>query len=87
MGEIIYIGSKPVMSYVTAVVMQLNEEDEVTLKARGRAISRAVDCAEIVRNKFIPEIDIANITTGTDLLEDKSGEERNVSTIEIILRK
>ena len=65
--NIIYIGSKPVMNYVLAVVTQMNNgKNEVILKARGRAISRAVDVAEIVRNRFIPESDIGEITTATD---------------------
>lgn len=87
MGEAIYVGTKPAMSYVTAVVMQFDDTDEVTLKARGRAISRAVDCAEIVRNRFLPDVEIAGIETGTEELEDDSGSTRNVSTIEITLRK
>ncbi|MEE1156092.1 MAG: RNA-binding protein, partial [Methanobrevibacter sp.] len=51
----IYIGNKPVMNYVLAVVTQFNEFDSVTLRARGKAISRAVDTAEIVRNSFVQE--------------------------------
>ena len=51
--NIVYIGNKPVMNYVLAVVTQMNGgAPEVVLKARGRAISRAVDVAEIVRNRF-----------------------------------
>jgi len=50
--NVIYVGNKPVMSYVLAVVTQFNDgSDEVVVKARGRAISRAVDTAEVVRNK------------------------------------
>ena len=49
--NIVYIGNKPVMNYVLAVVTQMNAGvSEVFLKARGRAISRAVDTAEIVTN-------------------------------------
>ena len=54
----IFVGSKPVMNYVLAVVTQFNEgSNSVTLRARGKAISRAVDAAEIVRNRFVPESD------------------------------
>ncbi|MGZ7096546.1 MAG: DNA-binding protein Alba, partial [Methanobacterium sp.] len=54
--NVVYIGTKPVMNYVLAVVTQMNNgSSEVMLKARGRAISRAVDVAEIVRNKFLLE--------------------------------
>lgn len=57
--NIVYIGNKPVMNYVLAVVTQMNSGvTEVILKARGRAISRAVDVAEIVRNRFISDVDV-----------------------------
>ena len=57
--NIVYIGNKPVMNYVLAVVTQMNSGvTEVVLKARGRAISRAVGVAEIVRNRFISDVDV-----------------------------
>ena len=60
--NIVYIGNKPVMNYVLAVVTQMNSGvTEVILKARGRAISRAVDVAEIVRNRFISDVDVKSI--------------------------
>ena len=47
--NIVYIGNKPVMNYVLAVVTQINGVvSKVCLKARGRAISRCVDVAEIL---------------------------------------
>ena len=83
--EIVYVGSKEVMNYVLAVVTQMNEDsDQVTLKARGNAISRAVDAAEIVRNRFLPELNINDIETGTEEIEDEDGSS-NVSTISIEL--
>ncbi|MGN1321694.1 MAG: DNA-binding protein Alba [Methanosphaera sp.] len=86
--NIIYIGSKPVMNYVLAVVTQMNNgKNEVILKARGRAISRAVDVAEIVRNRFIPESDIGEITTATDEIENVDGKFTNVSSITIPIIK
>ncbi len=55
--NIIYVGNKPVMNYVLAVVTQFNNgANEVLIKARGRAISRAVDVAEIARNRFLTEV-------------------------------
>lgn len=81
--DVVYVGNKEVMSYVLAVVTQINEgSEEVTLKARGSAISRAVDAAEIVRNRFLPELDIESIETGTEEIEDEDGSS-NVSTISI----
>ncbi len=84
--NVVYVGNKEVMNYVLAVTTQFNEgSDEVVLKARGRAISRAVDTAEIVRNRFLPDVDILDITTGTEEVENEEGETSNVSTITIEL--
>ena len=63
----ILIGNKPPMSYVLAVVTQFNKgSDTLLLKARGRAITRAVDTAEIVRNRFVTEAKIGNINIRTE---------------------
>ncbi|KXA92646.1 hypothetical protein AKJ65_07245 [candidate division MSBL1 archaeon SCGC-AAA259E19] len=59
--------------------------DEVLLKARGAAISTAVDTAEITRNRFLTEVDIQDITTKTEELEDEEGGTSNVSAITITL--
>ena len=66
----IFVGSKPVMNYVLAVVTQFNEgSNSVTLRARGKAISRAVDAAEIVRNRFVPESDVTDIQISTEEID------------------
>lgn len=84
----VYIGKKPSMSYVLAVVTQFSDgADEVEVKARGRAISKAVDVCEIVKNKFVEESKIADIQTGTEELEGKDKEKVNVSTIALTMRK
>ncbi len=84
--NIIYIGQKPVMNYVLAVVTQFNNgSDEVAIKARGRAISKAVDTAEVVRNKFLTDVKIKEIKIGTEELTRGEGEMINVSSIEIFL--
>ena len=85
--NVVFVGAKPVMSYVMAVVTQLSSSGEVTLKARGRAISRAVDAAEIVRKRFLPGVDVKEIRIGTEELTTKEGGKTNVSTIEITLSK
>lgn len=86
--NIVYVGNKPVMNYVLAVVTQMNgDTEEVFLKARGRAISKAVDVAEIVRNRFIPESDVGNIEISTDQITNNEGIETNVSTISIQIMK
>lgn len=76
------------MNYVLATVMQFNQgSDEVTVKARGRAISKAVDVAEIARRRFLEgAIEVKDIKIGTDTLGGQDAL-RNVSTIEITLRK
>ncbi|OED30305.1 DNA-binding protein Alba [Methanosphaera sp. WGK6] len=86
--NIVYIGNKPVMNYVLAVVTQMNSGvTEVILKARGRAISRAVDVAEIVRNRFISDVDVQNISISTEEIVGNEGTSSNVSAIEIRLSK
>jgi DNA-binding protein len=85
--NVVFIGIKPVMNYVLAVITQFNMGvGDVTLKARGRAISRAVDVAEIVRNRFLQGLAVKNIQIGTEELQAESGT-INVSTIEIVLGK
>jgi len=86
--NIVYIGNKPVMNYILAVVTQMNGgTSEVILKARGRSISRAVDVAEIVRNKFILDVKIGAIDISTEEVSNKEGSNSNVSAIEIHLNK
>ena len=83
----IFIGNKPVMNYVLAVVTQFNDYDTVILRARGKAISRAVDTAEIVRNSFVQDADVTDIQISTEEVENYNNEKTNVSIIEIKLEK
>jgi DNA-binding protein len=86
--NIVYIGNKPVMNYVLAVVTQINDGvSKLSLKARGRAISRAVDVAEIVKNRFITDIEVESIDISTEEILNKEGNTTNVSAIEIQLSK
>jgi DNA-binding protein len=81
----VFVGNKPVMNYVLAVVTQFNNgADEVTIKARGKAISRAVDTAEISLNRFLDGIEKKEIITSTEIIDTDTGK-TNVSSIEIIL--
>ena len=81
----VFIGNKPVMNYLLAVVTQFNNgADEVAIKARGKAISRAVDTAEIALNRFLDNVDKKDIVTSTEIIDTDSGK-TNVSSIEIIL--
>lgn len=86
--NVILVGKKPVMNYVLATITQLNEgAKEVTVKARGRAISRAVDVVEIVRNRFIPGLKLKGIKIDTEELDSQEGRKINVSIIEITVAK
>lgn len=89
MGDdnVVFVGSKPVMNYVLAVTTQLSSSKEVVLKSRGNAISRAVDAAEIVRHRFMPEVKVKNINIDTEKLNREDGSTMNVSTMEITLSK
>jgi len=83
----IFVGKKPLMSYVLAVVTQFGDGiKEVHIKARGKSISSAVDIAQIVKNKFVKDVNIDKVEIGTDKVENE-GKELNVSTIDILLKK
>ena len=83
--DVVYVGNKPVMNYVLAVVTQFNNgASEVTIKARGRTISRAVDVAEVSKNRFLPNVTVKDIQISTEKLESERGES-NVSSMEILL--
>ena len=89
--NVIFIGSKPFMNYVTGVVMQFNTKgsNEVIIKARGKFISRAVDVAEVSAKRFLKEHNIAvkDIKIDSEEFENQEGRKVNVSTIEISLLK
>jgi archaea-specific DNA-binding protein len=88
--NVIYVGRKPPMSYVLAVVTQFqgSGSDEVTIKARGKSISTAVDTAEIVRNRFVKDAKIKDIKISTEsITNEEEGRTSNVSSIEILLTK
>ena len=85
--NVIYVGNKPPMSYVLAIVTQFqgSGSEDVVIKARGRAISRAVDAAEITRNRFVTDAEIKDIKISTESVTNEEGRTSNVSSIEIIL--
>jgi DNA-binding protein Alba len=86
--NVVFIGKKPSMAYVLGVITQFtNGQPEVHVKARGRAISRAVDVAEIVKRRFMPDVKIKNIEIGTEERELPDKTKVNVSTIDIVLAK
>jgi len=86
--NVIYVGHKPPMNYVLAVITQFNSgSDEVVIKARGRAISTAVDAAEITRNRFVTDAKVKDIKISTESITNEEGRTSNVSSMEIILTK
>lgn len=86
--NVVYIGRKPVMAYVLAVISHMNtpNAEEVVLKARGRAITTAVDVAEVTRRRFMQKLQINKVNIGTEELTEQDGRKRSVSTIEITLK-
>jgi DNA-binding protein Alba len=88
---IVFIGRKPAMSYVLAVITNLlsSNAKEITLKARGQAITTAVNVAEITRRHFLKDLKVSKISIGTEEMPPREGENRArmVSTMEITLKK
>ncbi len=87
--NVVFIGEKPFMNYVTGVVMQFTNKGrkEVVIKARGRFIARAVDVEQVVKNKFLKEQNVytKEIKTSSEEFKNKEGRDVNVSAIEITL--
>lgn len=89
--NIVFIGGKPFMNYVTGVVMQFTTQGmpEVIIRARGKFISKAVDVAEVASKRFLKEqeISVKTIKIDSEEFENKEKKKVNVSTIDIILLK
>ncbi len=83
----VFIGKKDTMSYVMAAVTQFKSgSDEVVIKARGKAISKAVDVAEITKNRFVSDAEIKAIVTETEKIPIEDEEQpTKVSAIEITM--
>ncbi|MGV9198569.1 MAG: DNA-binding protein Alba, partial [Promethearchaeia archaeon] len=81
----VYIGKKPTMKYVMAALTVLKKDENCTVKARGRAISQAVDVCEILRHRFMEGVEYEDIIITTEKLESNSGEIHNVSSMELVL--
>jgi len=86
----VLIGKKPVMNYVLACITLFHSgAKEISVKARGRAISRAIDVVEVVRRRFLPDVKVKKIGIGTDQIspQEEGNSLTNVSTIEITLER
>ena len=89
--SVIYIGKKPTMNYVLAVVTQVNSGmHKVTIKARGNSISKAVDVIEIVRHRFLPDLadpSSDSIAIKSEELSNEDGSRSKISAIQIQINK
>ena len=86
--ETIFIGKKPLMAYVTSTLIQLANYPKISIKARGLSIGRAVDVAQIVARKTENAgYSIGDIKIGSEQLQSLDGRPRNVSTIEIEVKR
>ena len=86
--DTVFIGKKPLMAYVTSTLIQLANLPIVSIKSRGLSIGRAVDVAQIISRKTENAgYSIGNIRIGSETLESKDGKSRNVSTIEIEVKR
>lgn len=86
----IFIGGKPFMNYVTAVVMQFTTKgaDQVVVRSRGKFISRAVDVAEVVKSRFLKDqIEVSNISMDSEEFKNREGRTVRVSTLDIALNR
>ena len=80
----ILIGKKPLMTYVTATLVQLANEPTVLVKARGKSITLAVDVAQIIVKRMDNMgYKIGHVKIGSQVIQSEDGKERNVSTIEV----
>ena len=83
----VFIGKKPVLNYVLACMTLFKSgQEDVVIKARGRSISRAVDVVEVLRSRFMPNVDVMDIQIGTESLETDDRGSSNVSTIDIYIK-
>ena len=86
--DTVFIGKKPLMAYVTSTIIQLANLPAVSIKARGMSIGRAVDVAQIISRKTENAgYSIGKIQIGSETLESKDGRPRNVSTIDIEVKR
>lgn len=82
----VLVGQKPVMAYVVACLTSFNSgANKVVVKARGRAISRAVDTAELLRRVFMKDVSVEKIDISTVELSSPDRPKSNVSSMEIVL--
>jgi DNA-binding protein len=85
--DVIFIGKKPLMTYVTAAIIQLATQPLVTIKARGLTTAIAIDVAQLVLSKTKPAFEINDVKIGSESLVASDGRNRDVSTIDISIKR
>jgi len=85
--DTIYIGKKPLMTYVTSTIIQLATQPLVTIKARGLTTAIAIDVAQVVLKKTHPAFQIEDVRIGSEALVASDGRNRDVSTIDISIKR
>ena len=80
--DTIFIGKKPLMSYVTSAIIQLSSLPSITLKARGMSIGLAVDVTQVLLKKT-NVFEVGCVKINSESLKSQDGRNRDVSTIEI----
>jgi len=85
MENVVFVGKKPLIQYVYSVIVQFtNGQKEVHVKARGKAISRAIDVVNVLKRRFMAGVKVKEIQIGSEEVE-REGKKVNVSTIDIVL--
>jgi DNA-binding protein len=86
--KVVYVGQKPVKNYVIACLTSFNAgSNKIVLKARGRAICKAVDTVELLRRTFMKDAQLQGISICTEQVTREGDKKANVSAIEITLTK
>ena len=86
--NIIFVGTKPIMTYVSATLTQLSTRPSVTIKARGKRITQAVDVSQMIMKRMDSVgYEISDVRISSDSLTSQDGKQRNVSTMEIDISK
>jgi len=85
--NVIIMGGKPIMLYVTATLGKLASLPIVIIAGRGKRITQAIDVSQmIVKRMNEVGYEISDIRISSDSLVSKDGRERKVSKIEIDLK-
>ena len=86
-NDTIFVGKKPLMTYVTSTIVQLATQPLVTIKARGLTTAIAIDVAQVVLKKTHPAFEIENVKLASESLVASDGRNRDVSTIDISIKR